>query len=223
MGGSGRVTGDEPPVVAAAEVTAARTDEASLPSVAGVVLAAGTSSRFGAGNKLLAELDGEPLVRRAVRTLLDATLGRVIVVLGHESASVREALSDLDVPFVENPRYEAGQSTSVRAGVRAVAETDATAAVFLSGDMPFVDPETVDRLVEAYSLGVGDAIAAAHAGRRGNPVLFDRRHFDALRGIEGDVGGRSVLLGSDAAALLDVDDPGVTTDVDTPNDLARHG
>jgi molybdenum cofactor cytidylyltransferase len=190
------------------------------PAVVGVLLAAGTSSRYGDANKLLADLDGKPVVRHAAETLLDADLD-VVVVLGHEADRVRSALVDLDVRFVENPNYERGQSTSVRAGVEAVARTDADAVVFLPGDMPSVSPETVETLIAAHGAGVGDALAAAHDGRRGNPVLFARRHFADLRGVEGDVGGRAVLLGSERSALVAVDDPGVTADVDTPADLAE--
>ncbi|MFB6155286.1 MAG: NTP transferase domain-containing protein, partial [Haloferacaceae archaeon] len=190
-------------------------------TVAGVVLAGGTSSRFGDANKLLADFDGDPLVRHAVRTLLDAGLREVVVVLGYEADAVRRAVADLGVRTVRNPDYGDGLSTSVARGVRAVADADADAVVFLPGDMPAVAPSTVDLLVDAYRAGLGTALAATYRGRRGNPVLFDRRHFDALLGVEGDVGGRPVLLGADRAGLVATDDPGVTADVDTTDDIER--
>ena len=193
------------------------------PRVAGVLLAAGTSSRFGPENKLLATVDGEPLVRHALRTLAAAGIDPVFVVVGYEADAVRGALPGDGERIVEAIDYEEGQSASVRAGAAAVAGTDAEATVFLPGDMPFVDPGTVGALVDAYAGGTGDALAAAHEGVRGNPVLFDRRHLDALRRVGGDVGGRAVLLGSTDAALVAVDDPGVRVDIDTPADLARHG
>jgi molybdenum cofactor cytidylyltransferase len=203
------------PVVDASSLPAL---DADGPRVAGVVLAAGTSSRFGGANKLLADLDGDPLVRHAVRTLVAAGLAPVVVAVGHEADAVRAVLP-ADVGTVHAPDYASGQSASVRAGTAAVVETEADAAVFLPGDMPVVDPETVRALVAAHAAGVGDALAARHDGRRGNPVLFDRRRFDALRRVTGDVGGRNVFLGSDDAAFVAVDDPGVRTDVDTPADL----
>jgi molybdenum cofactor cytidylyltransferase len=125
------------------------------------------------------------------------------------------------VRFVENPDYDAGQATSVRAGVRAAADGGTDAAVFLPGDMPFVNPATVDRLVGAYRAGVAPALAAAHDGQRGNPVLFDSTRFDALAAVEGDTGGRSVLLGTAGAVLLAVDDEGVRVDIDTTGDLKQ--
>jgi molybdenum cofactor cytidylyltransferase len=87
--------------------------------------------------------------------------------------------------------------------------------------MPGVDPGTVGLLVDAYRAGLGTALAAACDGRRGNPVLFDRRQFAALLAVEGDVGGRPVLAASEDAALVETGDPGVHADVDTVADLRR--
>jgi len=187
-------------------------------SVAGVLLAAGTSTRFGDRNKLLATVEGTgaPVVRRAASTLLASRVDGVTVVVGHEDERVRAALDGLDVAVVENPDYRDGQATSVRAGVRAVRDR-ADAAVLALGDMPFVAPASVDALVDVYLTGRGDALAVAHEGRRGNPVLFDARYFDDLAAVEGDVGGRAILLRE--GRLVETGDPGVRRDVDTPADL----
>ena len=198
--------------------------ESDRPRVAGVLLAAGTSSRFGEANKLLATHDGDPLVRHAARTLLDAGVDPVVVVVGHEADRVVDALDGLDVTFVRNPDYRQGQATSLRAGIDAVrdrgdAHDAPDAAVVALGDMPFVDPETVGTLVVAYAAGVGDALAAAYEGTRGNPVLFDRRFFGDLTDVSGDVGGRAILLESDDSARVAVSDSGVRRDVDERSDL----
>lgn len=184
----------------------------------GVLLAAGTSSRFGDRNKLLQEVDGEPMVRRVAETLLGAELAGVVAVLGHESTRVREALEDLNLSLVENEAYAEGQSTSVRTGVSAVVERDADAVLVALGDMPYISPETVTSLVAAYEKGAGSALAAAHEGKRGNPVLFDSRYFDELASVVGDVGGREILRTSDDAVLIETSDPGVRRDVDRPAD-----
>ena len=194
------------------------------PHVAGVLLAAGTSSRYGGRNKLLEPVDGEAMVRRAARTLLVAGLDPVAVVLGHEAGRVEEVLADpaddlgdgLDV--VHNPDYADGQATSVAVGVAALPQ-EVGAAVFALGDMPWVRPETVERLVEAYRSGASTALAAAFEGERGNPVLWDARHFGALADQSGDVGGRDLLLATEGAALVETGDPGVRRDVDRPDDL----
>lgn len=185
--------------------------------VAGVVLAAGTSSRFGEANKLLATVDGRPLVDHVVGSLLAAGLPDVVVVVGHEGDAVREALSGRPVRTVTNPDYADGQATSLRRGVGAV--EDADGALFALGDMPGVSPATVETLVDAFAAGVGDPLAAACDGQRGNPVVFGRDLFDRLRAVEGDTGGRSVLLGEAGARLVETGDPGVVRDVDRPEDL----
>lgn len=190
--------------------------------VAGVVLAAGTSSRFGTANKLLAAADDsdEPIVRRATLTLTATRLDPVVVVLGHEADRVATAVDGLDVELVRNEAYADGQATSVRAGVQAVRDrSDVDAVLIALGDMPFVARETIEALLTAYEADVGAALAAAHDGDRGNPVLFDRRYFDALCDVEGDVGGRRLLFEGDRSACVAVDDPGVRRDVDEPDDL----
>lgn len=191
--------------------------------VAGVLLAAGTSSRFGAANKLLADLDGEPLARHAARTLVDAGLDSLVAVVGYEADRVRAAVDGLGLTVVENPDYADGQATSVRAAVETLdadLDTDVDAAVFALGDMPRVSSETVSLLIAAHRAGRGSALAAAHDGVRGNPVLFDASQFPALAGVEGDVGGRELLRSGADSALVETGDPGVRRDVDTRDDLA---
>jgi len=187
--------------------------------VHGVVLAAGTSNRFGPENKLLAAVEGDPLVRHAARTLLASAVDGVTVVVGCEANRVRNAIDGLSVSVRENPDYDRGKSTTVREGIQAATERGADAAVIALGDMPHVSVGSVDALVAAYERGAGTAIALAHGDQRGNPVLFDARHFEALADVTGDVGGREILLSTGAGVLLSVDDPGVVHDIDRPEDL----
>lgn len=197
-------------------------EESQSARVHGVLLAAGTSSRFGEENKLLATVEGKPIVRHAAETLLGADLA-VTVVLGHERERVREALGDLDVTFVEAENYAAGQSRSLRRGIEAVQDRrPAVDAVLIAlGDMPDVSSATVARLRAAYETARRSALATAYEGQRGNPVLFDAEHFDALTATDGDTGGRAVLLNAEDAALIETGDPGVVRDVDLPGDLTE--
>lgn len=189
------------------------------PHVAGVLLAAGTSSRFGERNKLLEPIDGIPLVRRSAETLVDAGLAPLIAVVGHDAPKVREALAGLGIEILENEAYREGQATSVRAAVRALAARgDVDAAVFALGDMPFVAADSVRTLVSTYAAGDATALAAAYEGVRGNPVLFDRQHFTALSTVVGDTGGKSVFKEANHA-LVETGDPGVRFDIDTTDDL----
>ncbi|TXM88582.1 NTP transferase domain-containing protein, partial [Methylobacterium sp. WL122] len=145
-----------------------------------------------------------------------------VVVLGAHAAAVRAALNGLDVAFVENAAFADGLSTSLRAGLAALPPgTDA--AVILLGDMPRVTPGQIDRLVAAYRAArpAPAAIAPVVEGRRGNPVLLDRRVLaDALAGLSGDHGAGPLLKGR--IDVLEVPgEPGTALDVDTPDMLAR--
>ncbi len=223
-----RVAGDAPgreglPLVHP-PTEAETTEDASAepaPRVAGILLTAGTSSRFGETNKLLAPLDGDPLVRHAARTLVEAGLDPLVAVAGHESDRVAAALDGLGFTVVVNPDYAEGQATSVRRGVEALDGESVEAAVFALGDMPTVAPESVRALVDVFRTSEWTALAAAFEGKRGNPVLFDRRHFDALTDVSGDRGGRRVLREGGRSALVETGDEGVRRDVDTPADLDR--
>ncbi|MEF8784279.1 MAG: nucleotidyltransferase family protein [Haloarculaceae archaeon] len=180
-------------------------------------MAAGMGTRFEGGNKLLAEIDGEPIVRRAARTLVESSVSEVVAVLGHQADAVEDAIQGLGLALRYNDRYEEGQSTSVAVGVDAARERGWDAAVFALGDMPFVDRESVDRLVRAYVKGAGRVLAPEHDGTRGNPVLFDSQHFDALADVTGDRGGREIVASE--GTLVPVDDAGVLYDIDRRDDI----
>lgn len=196
-------------------------DDVTESVIVGVILAAGTSSRFGGTNKLLTEWKGRPLVSHAVDTLLQSVIHEVVVVVGDDAERVRTALTDFDVTVVQNNNYAAGQATSVHRGITAARNQRADAVVFALGDMPTVKTESLDVLVDAYRAGVGDALAAAYQGARGNPVLFDRCHFEALTNVTGNTGGREVFLAADGATLVETGDRGVVVDIDRPDDMAR--
>ena len=185
-------------------------------TVGGVLLAAGESNRYGTENKLLADLDGTPIVRHAAETLVAADLEPIVVVLGADATRVRGAIDELPVHVVENPAYANGQSTSVATGVAAIAD-HVDAFVIALGDMPWIKAETVATLVDAYVAGAGNALAAAYEGERGNPVLFDATYADDLQNLDGDVGGREILL--EQGTLVETGDPAVRRDVDRPADL----
>lgn len=188
-------------------------------TVHGILLAAGSSSRFDGGNKLLATLSGTAIVRTAAETLAGSAVDDVTVVTGYQADRVAEVVDDLDVSIRENERYTDGQSTSIRVGVRTAEKRGADAVLIALGDMPWVNRTTCDLLVEAHDRYVADILAAAYRGRRGNPVLFDARHFDALADLDGDSGGRQLLLESEDAVAIETGNPGVLQDVDRLSDL----
>ncbi len=188
--------------------------------IAGVVLAAGTSSRLGA-NKLLWRLDSEPLVRRAARQAVEAGLSPVIVVLGHEAEPVAAALAGLAVETVTNPGYRAGMAGSMQTGIEHV-PGDCTAAVVLLGDMPLVTAGMIETLAERFRGGTEPLVLSLYGEVQAPPTLYARSLFPALAGA-GAGGGREVVLAhrSEAAEIRWPET--LLADVDRPEDAARLG
>ena len=189
--------------------------------VAALVLAAGRSTRMGAVNKMLAQIGGKPLVRIAVEQAVASHAHPVIVVTGHEREKVELALKGLPVRLVHNPNYVEGLGTSLKAGVAAVPE-ESDAVIVCLGDMPQVDAALIDRLIAAFDPERGGLVVVPSIdGRRGNPVVWSRRFFQDLMGIQGDVGAR-YLIGNYAESVVEVPVAGeaALTDVDTPESLS---
>lgn len=191
--------------------------------MAAIVLAAGLGSRFGETPKMLAELDGKPLVRRVAEAALASRADPVMVVLGRAAAAVRAALDGLEVAFVDNPDYAQGLSTSLKVGFAAL-PGDAAGAVVCLGDMPLLGADVLDALIAAFAeTPDAAAIVPVHAGRRGNPVLLARRLAPEIAGLEGDRGAGPLLKGRADVRELAWGDERVLVDVDTPEALAALG
>ena len=188
--------------------------------IAGLVLAAGRSTRMGGPNKLLEEINGKPLVRHVVDHLIASRARPLIVVTGHQKERVERALAGLPVTYVHNPSFADGLSTSLKTGIAAV-PAEADGAVVCLGDMPQVSAALIDRLIAAFDPERGALVAIPTiAGKRGNPVLWSRRFFPDLLSVEGDVGARHLIGGyGEAVAEVPVDDAAAMTDVDTPEAL----
>lgn len=186
---------------------------AVIETIAGIVLAAGSASRFGQPKQLI-HWQGETLVHHAARTALQAGLAPVLVVTGAYANEVEKAVADLPVKCVFNPHWEAGQGTSVAKGAQSLSNRTG-AAVFLLADQPQVPTALISSLVEFHSTTLKPITGPLIAGQRGNPVLFDRVTFKDLSQLQGEIGGRAIfshyqvqwLPWHDASAGLDIDTP----------------
>lgn len=189
-------------------------------SAVGVVLSAGASARFEGGDKLLAPFEGAALVSHAAETLARSVVDATVAVVPEAGQSVAVAVADRVDETVPNPDADAGMSRSIRLGVAATRERSADAAVFLPGDMPCVDPATVNRLVDTYAASADPIVIPTYEGRRGNPVLVGSACFDALGTLTGDVGARA-LFDTWPTRRVPVEDAGIHRDVDTVEELSR--
>ena len=193
----------------------------TAPSITAIVLAAGQSCRMGDRNKLLAMVDGRPMIAHCTEAALASRAAPVLVVTGHQADQVTAALAGHPIQVVHNPSYAVGLSTSVKAGL-AAAPACTDGVVILLGDMPWVSAGIIDRLIRAFDPENGrDIVVPVRRGERGNPVLWGHRHFDALHGLAGDVGARHLLADKiDRTALVEMDNTGILTDIDTLAALA---
>ena len=184
--------------------------------IAGILLASGASTRFG-GDKLLAQLDGRPIVRWSAEALVGA-VDELIVVVREEASAIHAALDGVSIRWAVNRDAEQGMSTAIRAGVAAL-PGDVEAAIVALGDQPLVDGRVVERLAARWRECGARAVQPRYDDGRGHPVLFDRSLFPALGALEGDVGARAVLDSvGDALDLLTVAGRR-PIDVDTPETL----
>jgi len=186
--------------------------------VAGVVLAAGMSSRMGR-NKLLFDVSGEPLVRRTVRAAIAGGLDPIFVVLGHDPEAIRDALASLPCRFVTNSNYADGMNSSVCAGF-AVLPPGIAAGVVLLADMPLVAADMILALVAQYRSGGAPLILSDYAGVSAPPVLVDRSLFGGLLSEGKGCGKRLRRLHPELAATISWPAASLA-DLDAPEDYER--
>jgi molybdenum cofactor cytidylyltransferase len=190
------------------------------PRIGALLLAAGQSRRMGGPNKLLAELDGVPMVRHVARRLLASRARPIIAVLGNQAEGVDAALDKLPVERVRNPEFADGLSTSLKRGLAAM-PADIDGVLVCLGDMPLISGRHLDRLMAAFNPLEGRAIIVpTRRGKRGNPVLWSKRFFPEMAELAGDVGAKH-LIGEHAelVAEVEMDDDAILVDIDTPEAL----
>lgn len=185
-------------------------------TITGILLAAGSGSRFGGGKLLHPLPDGTPIGVASLRSL-KAALPSVLAVVREGDDELRDLLAAEGIKVVACEDAHIGMSRSLICGVRA--SMDASGWIFALGDMPFVSPATIRSI--ASRLAEGRAIALPHyRGKRGNPVGFGSVHRNGLLDLKGDEGARALVQQHRAeATIMECDDPGILRDIDTRNDI----
>lgn len=193
--------------------------------IAGVILAAGTSTRLGSLKQLL-PLEGQPILQHVIGAAAEAALDPIVIVLGHRASEVEAKLRlPQGVSVVNNPDYAQGQASSLRAGLASL-PGDVAAAVILLGDQPGIRPAVVRAAVEKWESTGGPVVRTLYRGRSGHPVVLDRNVWSEVMAETGDRGARDLLAGHPewVVALERDEDP--PADVDTRADyekLTDHG
>jgi molybdenum cofactor cytidylyltransferase len=185
------------------------------PEVAGILLAAGMSTRMGT-NKMLLEIEGESLIRRSVRRAVEAGLSPIFVVLGHEAERAQGEIADLPCRVVINEHYELGIASSLRAGFAAL-PPECGAAIVLLADMPHISPEMLGALVDHYAR----LVASQYGEVKAPPTLYDASLFEELRAAsDARCAQQIVRRHLDEAVVLSWP-PECLEDLDRPEDWAR--
>lgn len=189
--------------------------------VATIVLAAGYSSRMSGALKPLLKLGDDTVVERAVKTHLDAGIQDVRVVVGYRAGEVVAAVRHLGVCVVKNRHFEKGMFSSVQAGV-ATLKPGTGAFFIMPGDIPLVDPSTIQAILAAYERNPRGVVYPVYRGKRGHPPLISRDYISEIMTSPAPDGLRGILKNHEAEARgVEVDDEAVLLDMDTLKDYHR--
>jgi len=190
-------------------------------TVSAILLAAGESQRMGGINKLMLAVEGEPLLRHTVKTLLASRLGEVVVVLGHQAEEARILLHELEVRTVVNSHYREGQMSSVHCGLEALTRPCDGVMICLT-DQPLLTAQDIDVLIDAFGRRGASIIVPTYQGRRGNPIVFAYAHRAEILGSGRNLGCKRLIeRNPELVTTVEMDADHVVIDLDTPEDYAR--
>jgi molybdenum cofactor cytidylyltransferase len=194
--------------------------------IVAVVLSAGESSRMGRPKALL-PIDGVRFIENIVNALKKTRVGKIVIVLGHNAGEIQEKIADLPATIVVNPDYQKGQLSSLVTAIRDIESwatfADVDALLVHLVDHPFVNPALVDLMIERFYQSRKLIVVPRYRGRRGHPVIFSRELFAELSNAPLEEGAKSVVHAHQNETLeIDTEDPGVTVDIDTPEEYRQH-
>lgn len=189
--------------------------------IAGLILAAGESSRMGR-DKALLTYRGRTFLDNIIKTLRDAGVAHIAVVLGHHAEEIRTATNLEGVEVVFNSDYRRGQTSSLQAGLRALERPEPDAIVLCLVDHPAVSPTSVQKLLESFGQSHAPVVIPTHQGQRGHPVVIGRALFEELLSLGPEAGANTIIRSHrDATQFVEVDDSGILLDVDAPETYQR--
>jgi len=189
--------------------------------IAGLVLAAGESSRMGT-DKALLSYKSSTFLETILNTLAEAGIERVAVVLGHHAEEIRRSVNLRGTEVVINPDYQLGQTSSLQMGLKALESPELEAIVLCLVDHPVVSVQTLRWLVDAFGESRSPMVIPTHQGRRGHPVVIGRALFDELKSLGADAGANTIVRKHhEATQFVEVNDSGILLDIDDPESYRR--
>ena len=189
--------------------------------ISAILLAAGESKRMGEPKQLMPFSRGT-MVEQTVDNLLNSAVDEVIVVVGHRAEEVIKTIVTKPVKLAVNPDYQQGMSTSIIAGLKLV-DSGAWAVMLVLGDQPFVDSQTINRLIDEFHNHNKGIAIPTYQSMRGHPIIFALKYKEKLLELKGDIGGRQIIKDHpDDVLEITVDSEGVITDINTRSDYQSH-
>lgn len=188
--------------------------------VSAIILAAGMSSRMGTPKQLL-KLGKTILLEQVLENVRCSQVEDIVLVLGHAADEIRQQVAIDGVTVIVNPNYQEGMGSSLRTGLSAL-KPDCAGALIVLADQPFVQPRTLDQMIEYHHQNKPQILIPTFRGFRGNPVLLDHSVFPELTQLTGDIGCRAIF-GSHLEGIhkLPVEDAGILLDIDNSDDLEK--
>jgi molybdenum cofactor cytidylyltransferase len=185
-----------------------------------IILSAGESKRMGKP-KLMLPLGKSTILGQTIDNFLNSKVNEVIVVVGDRADEIASLIANSPVKIAVNPVYRQGISTSIAAGLSLTG--DKTRAVMLAlADQPFIDTQTINHLIEAFSTHNKGMAIPVYQGRRGHPVIFAIKYKEELSGLKGDIGGRQIIdRHPDDILEVAVNCKGINLDIDTCDDYQQ--
>ena len=184
--------------------------------IAGLILAAGGSSRMGDQNKLMMPFQGKPMLNHVVNASLNSNLTQTFVVVGHQSSEIKNLVQSDDIQCVENEQWETGMASSIVAGISQLKQFDGF--LILLGDMPLVTPELINEIIVHGS--ADKIVIPIKDGLYGNPVCFGSKFRDELLTLYGDSGAKKVIQDNLSSMIkIEIQSNTIFKDYDTKESL----
>jgi molybdenum cofactor cytidylyltransferase len=194
--------------------------------IVAAILSAGESSRMGRPKALL-PIDGVRFIEKIVTSLRSTRVGKIMVVLGHNAAAIRQRISDLQVDLVLNPDYKQGQLSSLAAAIRSIEAANDVERV--DGilvhlvDHPYINADLVNSMIDRFYETKKLIVVPRYQDRRGHPVIFSKALFGELLATPLDRGAKAVVHAHrDDTLEIDTNDEGAIIDIDTPEEYRRY-
>ena len=185
-----------------------------------ILLAAGESKRFGEKNKLLAVINGKPIINYILDTLFEIyDPSELIVIVGHEHKIIKNLIFNKNIKILENINYKKGIGTSIALGINNL-DVEIDGVMIIPADMPYINSKDLINLEKKFmELNCVKVVMPEHNNKIGNPVILPRNYFNTLKSLKDDFGARSLIRKKDVITLNT--EFGTIFDIDTKEELAE--